>query len=264
MMDKKSSFRSARSRWVLASIIAMACGNLYAQGTITSGGASYVLTASHFDTSPEANFTGVGTGDQVFESGWWFRIEGDTAETVFPAPTTQNYAGNTATIQWGNLAGRNLAVTKVHTLTSGAAGQGETVTSLDVTNNGAAAITLHLFHFVDFDVNGSAGTDNAVLVSANNHIRINDATAGQCEYRAPAAIAYLVLPFAAATDVAAQLSNTTVTNFANTGLPFGPGDITSGFQFTLQLDAGATGTVRVHQACNTAATPVSLQHFEVD
>ncbi len=263
-MDKKSSFRFTRCRIVLASMFAMACGDLLAQGTITSGGASYVLTASHFDITPETNFTGVGTGDQIFESGWWFRVEGDTAETVFPAPTTQNYAGDTATIQWGNLGGRNLAVTKTHTITSGGAGQGETVTTLDVTNNGAAAITLHLFHFVDFDVNGSAGTDTGSLVTANNYIRINDATAGQCEYRAPAAVAYLVSAFSATTDVAAQLSNATVTNFANTGLPFGPGDITAGLQFTFQLAAGATQTVRVHQACNTAATPVSLQHFEVD
>lgn len=133
-----------------------------------------------------------------------------------------------------------------------------------MTNNGASAITLHLFHFVDFDVNGTAAGDSATLVSANICIRIDDATAGQCEYRAPAANAYLVLAFGATTDVAAQLCNATVTNFGNTGLPFGSGDFTGGFQFTLQLAAGATETVSVHQACNTAATPVSLQRFEVD
>lgn len=256
--------RNARAVVVAALALGLACGNAFAQGSITSGAAVYQITASHFDTSPEINFTGVGTGDQLFEAGWWFRIEGDTAETVFPAPTTQNYAGDTAGLVWSNLAGRSLAVTKSLTITSAGSGQGQTVTSLAVTNNAAAAITLHLFHFVDFDVNGSAGTDTASLVTANNYIRINDATAGQCEYRAPAALAYLVLPFSAATDVAAQLSNTTVTNFANTGLPFGPGDFTGGFQWTLQLAAGASATVNVHLACNTAATPVSLQQFQID
>lgn len=236
----------------------------YGQGTITTGGASYVVGASHWDVSPDANFTGVGTGDQLFEAGWWFRIQGDTQETVFTAPTTQNYTGDTATITWTDLAGRGLAVTKTHVLTSAGAGMGEVGTTLAVTNNTGGAITLHLFQMLDMDVNGSAAGDSAVLVQPNNYIRINDATAGQCEIRGPGVVSYLVLPFAAATDVAAQLSNTSVTDFDNTGLPFGPGDITSGFQWTLALAAGETGTVRVFVACNQTATPVSLQKFRVD
>ncbi|TDR41558.1 hypothetical protein DFR29_11040 [Tahibacter aquaticus] len=242
----------------------LSAGSAYAQGTITSGGANYVLTASHFDTSPETNFTGVGTGDQLFESGWWFRIQGDTAETVFTAPTTQNYTLDLATINWTDLGGRSLAVTKTHTISSPGAGIGQVATVVTVTNNAATAITLHLFNMIDLDVNGSAATDNATLVQPNNYIRVADASAGTCEYRAPEAVAYLVLPFAAATDVAAQLSNATVTDFANTGLPFGPGDFTGGFQYTLQLAAGATGSVRLFVACNQTATPVSLQQFQVD
>jgi hypothetical protein len=270
-------------RTASALLLFMAAPAAFAQGTITSGGASYALTASHFDTSPETNFTGVGTGDYLFESGWWFRIEGDTAETVFPAPTTQNYTGDTATINWTNLGGRNFNVTKTHVLTSAAAGQGEVATTLTVTNTSAQTITLHLFHMNDFDVNGSAAGDSAVSVDGNpNYIRINDATTGQAEYRAPGAVGHLVLPFAAASDVAAQLSNATVTNFTNTGLPFGPGDITAGFQWTLVLGPGqppprpgevderggpppaSSATIRVFQAGNTTATPVSLQKFQVD
>lgn len=243
----------------------LACtSTAFAQGTITSGGASYVHSASHWDTSPAVDFTGVGTGDQLFESGWWFRIEGDTQETVFPTPSTTNYTGSVATINWTDSATRGLGVTKTITLTSAGAGTGEVGTAIAVTNNGAAAITLHLFNMVDLDVNGSAAGDSAALVQPNNYIRVNDATAGQCEYRAPGAVAYQVLPFAAATDVAAQLSNATVTNFPNTGLPFGPGDLTAGFQWTLQLAAGQTGTVQLFIACNTTATPVSLQGFQVD
>lgn len=252
-------FKSAVTLLLLAS-----ASTAFAQGTITSGTANYVQTASHWDTSPEVNFTGVGTGDQLFESGWWFRIEGDTQETVFTAPTTTNYTGNTATINWTDLGGRSLGVVKTIVLTSAGAGQGEVGTTIAVTNNGQAAITLHLFNMNDLDVNGSAATDNAVLVAPNNYIRVNDATAGQCEIRGPGAVAYQVLPFAATTDVAAQLSNTTVTNFPNTGLPFGPGDITAGMQWTLSIAPGATGTVQLYIACNTTATPVSLQQFQVD
>ncbi|MBX3693171.1 hypothetical protein [Dokdonella sp.] len=248
---------------VLVSSLVLACTNVLAQGSITSGSAVYQIPASHFDDSPTVNFTGVGTGDQLFEAGWWFRIEGDAREFSFPAPTAQNYTGDTATITWDNLASRDLAVTKTHVITSAGAGQGETVTSLAVTNNAATAITLQLFHFVDFDVNGSATGDSATMVGSN-HMRITDATAGQCEYRAPTASAYMVRPFSATSDVAALLSDTSVTNLDNSGLPFGPADFTGAFQWTLQLAAGASATVNVHLACNTAATPVSLQQFEID
>jgi hypothetical protein len=254
-----------KSRFFAAGVLLLfAAGAAWGQGTITAGGASYVLTASHWDITPEVNLTGAGTGDQLFESGWWFRIEGDTQETVFTAPTAQNYTGDTATISWTNLATRSLDVTKTHVLSSAGAGSAELSTLLTVTNTSAAAITLHLFNMSDLDVNGSAGTDNGVEVQPNNFIRVNDATAGQCEYRGPGAVGYLVLPFAAATDVAAQLGNNTVTNFTNTGLPFGPGDITVGLQWTLQLQPGGTGTVQLYTACNQASTPVSLQRFEVD
>jgi len=251
-------------RSILALLLLVTGPAAFGQGTLTSGGASYVLAASHWDTSPAVDFTGVGTGDQLFEAGWWFRIQGDTQETVFPTPTTQNYTGNTATISWTDLGGRGLAVTKTHVLSSAAAGQGEVATTLSVTNNGASAITLHLFQMIDLDVNGTAGTDNATLVQPNNYIRVADTTAGACEWRGPGATGYLVLPFAAATDVAGQLSNTTVTDFTNTGLPFGPGDFTGGLQWTLQLAPGASGTVQVYVACNQTATPVSLQTFRVD
>lgn len=248
----------------VACFLLLLTGAASAQGTITSGSANYVLGASHWDSSPEANFTGVGTGDQLFEAGWWFRVEGDTQETVFPTPTTQNYTGDTATLTWSDLGGRGLAVTKTHVLSSPGAGSGEVATTLQVTNNGASAITLHLFQMVDLDVNGSAGADNATLQQPNNYIRVVDATTGSCEWRAPTAIGYLALSFSATTDVAAQLSNTTITNFTNTGLPFGPGDFTGGFQWTLPLAAGASATIKSYVACNQSATPVTLQRFDVD
>lgn len=260
----------------LVVLLLAAAGPAFGQGTVTSGSASYVLTASHWDQTPEANFTGVGTGDYIFESGWWFRIEGDTRETVFPAPTTQNYTGNTATINWTNMGGRNLDVVKTHVLTSAGAGQGEVVTTLTVTNTSGSTVVLNLFHMVDFDVNGSAGTDSGALVGGDpTYIRFNDTTAGQAEYRAPGSINYMVRPFATTTDVGGQLADTAVTNFDNTGLPATSIDVTSGFQWRVTLGPGSpprpgaegvsnSATIRLHQAANVAATPVSLQSFGID
>lgn len=251
-----------RSRAVLALFLLTAGPVAFGQGTITFGSASYVLSASHWDATPDADLTGVGNGDQLFEAGWWFRIQGDTRETFFPIPTTQNYTGGTARITWTDLGGRGLSVTKTHTIL-GIAGQGGVATTLSVTNNGASAVTLHLFQLIDLDVNGSAGGDSAALVQPFNTIRVTDATAGYCEWRGEDAVGYLVLPFGA-TDVSAQLRDAAVTNFANTGLPFGPGDFTGGLQWTLYLSPGASETVQVYLNCNESLVPVSLQRFEVD
>ena len=236
-------------------------GHAMAQGTITDGTGNYVIAASHFDVSPAANFTGVGTGDQIFEAGWWFRIEGDASETFFPVPDTQNYAGNTATITWANVGGRGFSATKTHVI-SATGGNGEVATTMQVTNTGAAPITLHLFQATDWDVNGTAGTDNAILVDPT-YIRINDATTGQAETRGPNAVAAIARPFGA-TDVPTLLSDALVNNFDGSGFPFGPGDITSGLQWTFTLAPGASATARLFNAANRTATPVQLQSFGID
>ena len=79
-----------------------------AQGTITEAPATFVLNAGAFDDSPSANFTGVSATlaqDHLFETGWWFRVSGGAQETFFPVPTTQNYTGDTATLDWASLGG---------------------------------------------------------------------------------------------------------------------------------------------------------------
>ncbi|UXI70048.1 hypothetical protein [Tahibacter amnicola] len=245
--------------------LSLLAGNAFAQGTITSGAANYVIAAGHFDASPGVNFTGVGTNDQLFEAGWWFRVDGDSQEAFFPAPDTQNYNAAAATLNWANVGGRGFSAVKTHVVASPGSGAGETTSTMTVTNTGSSPVTLHLFHMADIDVNGTAGTDTAAVVDGNNrYLRINDATQGQCEYRAPGSVAFMVRPWVSgATDVPGLLSDTTITSFDNSGLPF-TGDFTGGFQWTLTLAAGAQASVTAYVACNTAATPVSLMQYSVD
>ena len=248
--------------WLLA--LAALSGPAFGQGTITDGAGSYAISASHFDASPAANFTGVGTGDQIFEAGWWFRIEGDASESFFPAPDTQNYAANTATLTWANVGARGFSATKTHVL-SAAGGNGEVATTMLVTNTGATPITLHLFQATDWDVNGSAGTDTAVLVDPT-YIRVNDTTTGQAESRGPNAVAAIARAWSSAgtTDVPGLLSDTAVSNFDGSGFPFASGDITVGLQWTFTLAPGASATAQLFSAANRTATPVQLQSFSID
>ncbi len=238
--------------------------------TLTAGGASYVIpAASHYDGTQTSNFTGVGTGDYIFEDGWWFRVSGDTQESFFPAPTTTTCAGAAGTITWADVSARGLfSATNTLALTSPGANMGELILTMSITNLSAVnPLVISLFHGVDWDVNGSAGTDNGTLLNPNNYIRITDTTAGAAEHKAfnPPANAFLVRPFAATTDVFGVLGNAVVDNFDNSGLPASSIDYTGAFQWNLNIPASGTASVSVALNANAPpTTPVELTGFSVD
>lgn len=238
--------------------------------TLTAGGATYTIPAtSHYDTSPTSNLTGIGTGDYVFEDGWWFRVSGDTQESFFPAPSTTSCAAAAGTITWADVSARGLfSASNTLALTSGGAGMGELILTMSITNLSAVnPLVISLFHAVDFDVNGTAGTDNATLLAANYHMQITDTTAGIAEYRgfSPPASAFLVRPFAATTDVFGLLGDTAVNNFDNTGLPATSFDFTGGFQWDLNIAPSGSASVSVALNGNAGpATPVELMTFSVE
>lgn len=226
--------------------------------TLTASGATYTIpAASHYDATQTSNLTGVGTGDYMFEDGWWFRVSGDTQEFFFPAPSTTTCAGANGTITWTDVNGRGLfSATNTLNLTSTVANTGLLTLTMSITNLTGSPLVISLFHGADFDVNGTAGTDSATLLTANNHIRITDSTAGFAEYRAfnPAANAFLVRPFAATTDVFGLLGNTAVNNFDNSGLPATNFDFTGAFQWDLNIPANGTASVSVILSGNSALT----------
>lgn len=237
--------------------------------TLTAGGATYTIpAASHYDVSQTSNLTGVGTGDYVFEDGWWFRVSGDTQESFFPAPNTTTCAGAAGTITWTDVSARGLfSASHALALTSAAAGSGELIQTMTITNLSAVnPLTIELFHGVDFDVNGSAGTDSGTLTSPNTFITFTDATAGLAEYHAfnPSATAFMVRPFAATTDVFGLLGNAVVDNLDNSGLPATNIDVTSAFQWSLVIQPSASASVSVAMAGNTPSTPVELLQFSID
>jgi hypothetical protein len=237
--------------------------------TLTASAASYVIpAASHYDATQTSNLTGVGTGDYVFEDGWWFRVSGDTQESFFPAPTTTTCAGAAGTITWTDVSARGLfSATNTLTLTSAAANTGELILTMSITNLSASnPLVISLFHGADFDVNATAAGDTATLLQANNYLHIVDSAAGVAEYRAfnPPANAFLVRPFATTTDVFGLLGDTAVTNFDNSGLAANI-DFTGAFQWDLTIPASGTASVSVALNGNAApATPVTLKSYSVD
>jgi hypothetical protein len=238
------------------------------QGSISNGNATFALTGTPFDTTPSASFTGVSTGgataNQLFEFGWWFRLPGDTAEAFFPAPTTQSYTGNTATISWANVSGRNFAAQQVIQVTGGGGIIGTVTSDMTITNNAAAPVVFNIFVMADVDLQPTAGNDSAASTDPNGIRLTHVSNTDFIEFRGVGASNYLVRPFGA-TDVGAVLTNAVVDNFGSTGIPFGPGDFTGGFQWRdVTIAAGASQTFRSIIAANAAAVPVGLESFRVD
>jgi hypothetical protein len=256
---------------VLVLVLASA-GSAFAQGTITNGNANFVRT--DFDTTPAANFTGVSatlTQDHLFEIGWWFRVAGGTQETNFGPPGAQNYTGDTSTLNWTGLGGGafDAVETAVVLDTGNAPESGHVTVTLVVTNTSGAPLDLNVFAMADVDLNGSTN-DSATLANPNNYIQITDPSGNTAEFRGPVTVdpapsAFLVRPFGA-TSVRTVLNDTAVTDFDNTGLPFGPGDISLGFQWAAgtPISIAGTRTYQVTLAVNTAAVPVELSNFSIE
>ncbi len=270
MNSRRFLLAFSTSAFAVIAAIVLAPASAHAQiCTIVAGSATYTIpAASHYDATQTSNLTGIGTGDYLFEDGWWFRVAGDAQEFFFPAPTSTTCAAAAGTITWADVSARGLfSASNTLALTSAAAGQGELILTMSITNLSAVnPLVISLFHGADFDVNGTAGTDSSTLLNANNYIRITDATAGNAEYRAhnPPANAFLVRPFAATTDVFGLLGNVVVDNFDNTGLPAGPFDFTGAFQWDLNIPASGTASVSVALNGNAApATPVELMEFSI-
>lgn len=252
---------------LVALVLSLGAIPAWSQGTITQAPATFVRGTSPWDTSPAADFTGVDmtlAQDHVYEFGWAFRVSGDTQETFFPTPTSQNYTGDTSTIDWSDVAARGLfSAREVAQVFSTVGPSGYVTVTMTLTNISGAPVAITVFSMLDIDLAGSTN-DSATLIAPNYHLALTDPSGNTAEYRGLGASAFLVRPFGAS-DLGAVLSDAAVTNFDSTGLPFGPGDFTGGFQWaevTIPVSGAAAFTAVF--AVNTGALPVELQGFSVE
>jgi hypothetical protein len=237
-------------RWA-SLLVLVAAAAAHAQGTISQPPATLVIPADHFDTTPAGELTGVGTpprGSQLFEAGWWYRIVGDSHETPLPPPDAQTYEGNLATFVWNDLAGRGISIEETLQIHDAGLLSGSVSDRLVVTNRGGAPLQIALFHMLDFDLTGSPGDDSAVL--SNEGIAISDAQ-NAATYLGLGAAAYFVRTYDEVDDVAGLLSDGSITDFDDSGLPLGPADVTAGYQWNLVLGAGESLSARAVMAANT-------------
>jgi hypothetical protein len=244
----------SRSAVVLATCLNLAVANaVYAVGGImTDGMIDFTYGAGAFTGNPGCNFRVPIPTNHLFQQGFWYRIEGALSENFFPVPNNEFYAANGATLTWNNVNGQNFAARSLTFIDEVAAGQATAQIEMTITNNTGAALNFHLFHMADIDLQPGSIDDSTVLLQANHMQLTTVGSAITADYRALGAAAYLVRTNGAS-DVGAELTNGSVTNFNNSGLPFGPGDFTGGFQWTRTIPAGGKSVFAVMIAINTPA-----------
>lgn len=206
-------------------------------GSITVGTVGWALNAGTFSstsTGPTHNFTIAGQ-DQVFQDWWWYRLGTDAREFTFPMPaTSETYVGNTATITWNNLNGSGLNAVLTVVISENPA---RAVHTMAITNANAAPVDLAVMRYVDFDLNATASSDNAALVTSPSLMTVSEG-ARVFRFQGQGASNFAVSTFS---TLRGTLADADIDNMADTGLPFGPGDYTGGYQWASQpLAAGAT------------------------
>jgi len=197
-----------------------------ADGSIASGSVSIDYQTGSAVDSGNTTVYGVGTDDQLYSIHFLYRVGGDTQETTLGSPTSENYSGNTATLTWTNVDSRGLLdIVVTMALTSSEPGTASLGISMQTTNISGSSQTVDLFWYVDPDVDGSSSNDRGALAGANSIVVHEDTI---WTFTGNSADAYQVTVYS---DLADSLGDGAITNLDNTGLPFGPGDITLAFQW---------------------------------
>jgi hypothetical protein len=161
-----------RQTWVLVLAVLLAATSARAQGTITDAPVTFIVDPSHFDVTPRAFLTGVATPvaqNQLFESGWWYRVSGDTSETVFPLPDSQIYLGDLATFTWADVDSRGFSAEQVIQVDNAGGPSGSVTDTVTITNVSAGSIGIDLFHMLDPDLAGTFNDDSALAERQRSH-----------------------------------------------------------------------------------------------
>jgi hypothetical protein len=217
-------------------------------GTITDGNATFTIgsapTTGTTTSNPLVSFsTDGGTTDHVFQNWWWYRLSTDTREFSLNSSgggATSSFAGNVGMMQQNYPSFRADMTWEVE---STGATTGFYTSRVTITNTSSSTISISLFNYMDIDLGGSAGGDSASLI-APNLIQITDAsTPWVGQYSGTDADNYQVASWP---SLRSQLADSDEDNFDNTGLPFGPGDFTGGYQWTnIPVDPGFSRSVVV-------------------
>ncbi|MEM9177459.1 MAG: PEP-CTERM sorting domain-containing protein [Myxococcota bacterium] len=232
----------------------------FAIGTVTDGGVTFGYTQNFNTTSGNTvntDFTGAAAGDQLFESWWFFRLQGDGQEFAFGTPDFEDYTlngGSVGQLDWLDPSGTGLfSATLGFEVRETGANEGVVFQNLQITNTGLSDLTIDIFHYTDLDLGGSFGNDEAVQVANPTHIELSisdpDTTAPLIAYGADH---YQVTTWRALLN---ELTDDGFDDLNDTGAPFAVGsgaDFTGAFQWTRTIAAGSSTEYMVQFGSDSA------------
>lgn len=215
------------------------------------------FTLTHDGWTYSENIVGQGWGgfrdpsgtDHMYQNWWWFRTNLDTAERPLADLTSMMSGGpNNVNLVFTEDAG-DLPNALLFNLTYTLTGISPTLAKVDITwrvrniyGQVPRPLTVHFFAYSDFDLNDSPDNDSGVLVDPQTIRYIDGTTAVDVVASAAGLTGYDVDSYSNLLDL---LNDSAVYNMSNSGLPFGPGDMTNVFQWqaTLGLGQELTGTL---------------------
>ena len=230
--------------------------------TLTDGDATFTLrgirgerTTTSGGLGDYKSLSGTGAPDHMFQNWWWYRTDSDTREFALSNLTAfDQQQANTVALTYAE-GGLTYEIT--YTLSDSGDNQAVVVAQLTIANTTSTPITLNLFNYSDFDMDGSSGGDRAELVRPN-YMRVYETNTAH--------IVAAETPFAwqigAFPSVRNLLTDTDIDNLNNSGSPFGPGDFTGAFQWQFTLRDGESRSTAIALTINVE--PPSCQPHSGD
>lgn len=225
-------------------------GTALAQGTITDG--AFSVDYNPASSGSNTDVSGLSSGDAVYQISWFYRVAGDTSESILINPNMEDYSGNQATLTYNNQGSPGSRFNATVTLEVEDAGpdQVRINTSAVVTAIDDVAVTI--FFYIDVDLGGTASGDSATLLADPSSVQVTDEGTGAVfNILASGNREFQVTEYS---DLQDALLDDAITDLDGTGLPFGPEDFTLAYEWSeISLAPGERGIFGVGTAANTDA-----------
>lgn len=226
-------------------------------GSVTAGDVSFAYAdfTNGASNTTNVDFTGASSADMAYESWWFYRVSGGTRENAFASPDIELYGGSLGVLDWGNPTGSGLfsASLSVEVIDPGTGGN--LFQNMRITNTSATSLTISIFHYADFDLNGTSGGDRAALGTNADGLQINQTDGTQVAR----IVGYGANNFRVSrySQILGDLTDGNVDNFSNNGLPLNNQDVTIGFQWNVTIAAGSYADFMTQFSSNAVLLPPS-------
>ncbi|MEJ5252077.1 MAG: PEP-CTERM sorting domain-containing protein [Chthonomonadetes bacterium] len=238
-------------------LLLMTVGGSQAQTfTLTHNGWTYYEDVA---SQGWGSFTDPNNTNHMYQNWWWFRTNLDSKEKPLADLTSMMSGGATnVNLVFTEDAG-SLQNALLFNLTYTLTGISSTMAKVDIAwsvrniyGQQPQPITVNFFAYSDFDLNGSAGGDSGVLVDPQTIRYTEGTTAVDVTASSGSLQGYDVDNYP---NLLNLLNDSAVYNVSNSGLPFGPGDMTNVFQWRATLGMGQQMTGTLTKLINLEHTP---------